>query len=79
MKKMKHTLAILCVLALFAGIVPAPAFAMDFDFSALNAQMQANLDAQMQMQQQAQQQSQEWLESFFFDVEAAYLQMMSYQ
>lgn len=78
---LKHTLVIVCALALLIGFAPLSAHALDFDFSAYNAQVQAALDAQLQaqqqMQQEAQSQSQEWLDSFFFDVEAAYRHMMS--
>ena len=77
MKKMKHTLAILCVLALFAGILPASAFAMD-NYAAAMAQYQQAVQAQMQAQQQAEQQlMQAYWEAQFFNVEEAYKRLVS--
>ena len=73
----KHTIASVCVAALVIAMVPA-ASAMDFSYFDQMAAAQAQIAAAQQAQIAAQQElTQQYLEMQFFNVEAAYIQLVS--
>ncbi len=80
MKKtgLKHMLAVLCIMALLVGILPAYALAMDFSaYQQAIAEYQAALDALIQAQGVAQQEPVQYdPEDQDFDVEEAYWRLV---
>ena len=72
-RKLIHSLAVLCVFALFAGLLPGAAFASDADLAAWYqqaAEFQAQYEAQAQQIQEAYAQNQAEAEAFYARLQA---------